>query len=361
MKISINLTGGISLKALRPEPIDAYCSGPETENYDNTIYDTWPLDDLRNDIYSRGFEGDYDFLAWAIQSLCQSPSATALITEASSEDWEIGLMNLDTDSFNGADFHLDVPGRMILLNSGGLDCAAISRSRYLARGMLHALLRALRDIWHERRNGGFNEKFTPESVLMLERIRAADCACYAILCAWELRTADQPDVWRHILASNESDIAMAFSNVLERSGTCRPHTRALHEALIAAFRQWHRAHERTNCIDHETLEYMDELLRACLGDGAFGAAKVTAMDVMALSCLPDRTAYLQTEATRILIDPGYAGLADDVNLAHFSQILHDSQSVRVHGVAFRDAALAEKIFPEGCSVEDRIKEKGRLI
>ena len=68
---------------------------------------------------------------------------------------------------------------------------------------------------------------------------------------------------------------------------------------------------------------------------------------LVLSCLPDKTAYLQEQGHEILRDPFYSGLGDPINQAHFMQILKDIKIVRVNDVPFTDAELAAKIFPNG--------------
>jgi hypothetical protein len=50
----------------------------------------------------------------------------------------------------------------------------------------------LRDIWQEKRHGGFDEKYRTEFVLTMERIRSADCDVLSILVAWELRSGAYP-------------------------------------------------------------------------------------------------------------------------------------------------------------------------
>ena len=340
MKTRVDLTGGISLKSLTASgdsgsfDFDNF----EGDSFFAPIQDVWPIDDLGHDIYSRDFESDFDVLACAVQLLAASPSANSLIREAMDAHWQIGLANLE-----GRDFHLDVPEKIIILDKSNLTTSALARSGYFRHGLLMSLVRCLRDIWHEKRHGGFDQKFEPESIMALERVRAADCQSFAVLSAWELRAAGYGDVWRHVLACDEGDMAMAFSEVLERNITNYP----MHNAMGSAFRQWYRDETRVTTRDHETLEYMDELLRNAAPGQAFGKTRAMAADVEILSCLPDRTAYLQRSSEEILRAPLYVGLQNIVNQSHFMQIMHDSKVTYVQDVPFRDAALAEKIFPGG--------------
>jgi len=69
------------------------------------------------------------------------------------------------------------------------------------------------------------------------------------------------------------------------------------------------------------------------------------MNVEILSCLPDKTAYLQGLGTEVLSDPVYSSVDNVINQTHLFHIMYDLQAVVVEDVAFRDADLARKIFP----------------
>ena len=119
------------------------------------------------------------------------------------------------------------------------------------------------------------------------------------------------------------------------------------QALSAAFAQWFREPQRVNSCDHEILDDLDMFVADSGQDAGFGRRKLTPAGLERLSCLPDKTAYLRGQGREILANPLYAGLGDPLNQAHFMQILHDAQTVRVHGVPFSNVALAAKIFPDG--------------
>jgi hypothetical protein len=301
----------------------------------DTWQDTWPLDDLVHDIFSQNFDSEFDVLASALQALLPSPAATALIHDAAAAGWEMGLSDLGDSAF-----HIDVPLKKIIIGSNGLSASALGGSLHFYHRLQLTLVRALRDAWHEKRHGGFDEKFTPESILILERVRAADCDAMTVLAAWELRTAGQGEMWRQLLASDEGDLAIAFGCTLEKEAGAYP----VHKALEACFNQWYAVPERSMLCDHETLEYIDEVFRNGMTTGARRAA---AIDIEALSCLVDRTAYLQGCGDTILRAPLYAGLHDEVNQSHYMQIVHDMGVTYVQGVPFQDKTLAEKIFPGG--------------
>lgn len=274
---------------------------------------------------------DREFLAHILKQLSQSAAAQLLIKEAGEQGWRVGLSHLENH-----DFHLDVPSKTIVLDNHGLDTEGFARSPYFYHAVQASLIRALRDAWQEKRHGGFDENYAPESVLLLERIRAADSDVMAVMIAWELNG----DLWRHMTGAEDSDIALAFSNTLERDPS------STHKALSASFRQWFRNVGRVNSCDHETLEYMDEVMNAN-GGPAFGKKRAGKICVEVLSCLPDKTAYLRGAGEEILGDPLFAGLSDPINQTHFMHVMRDSSVYYVQNVPFRDASLAAKIFPNG--------------
>ena len=282
--------------------------------------------------------GKEDILSWASSILSISPTARQLVKEASSDGWKLGLEDL-----NGPDFHLDVPKKTIILDHAELSEYALSRSTYFSSILIISLIRALRDVWQEKRNGAFDEDYTPESILTLERIRAADLDVIAIMVAWELRCEGHSNLWRHILGSDDSDLAIRFSGYLERE----PTSTFTHKALAATFMQWFRSEERVSACDHETLDYMDTVLMNSEIQNPFGKGNIQKIDIERLSCLPDKTAYLQHDASAILSDPLYAGMNDDINQSHLMHILYDINVMIVQNVPFRNFDLAERIFPNG--------------
>lgn len=277
--------------------------------------------------------------------LCQSPSAQALLRQAGAAGWII-----ETGALEGHDYHLDVPEqRVILDNTQGPPCIT-HNIPWIFHGMLFSLCRALRDIAQEKRHGGFEANFQAESVLLLERLRAADSDIIAVLIAWELRSAGLSGLWRHLLAGSESALALGFAAAFERAREKgRDALSARNDALAETLTLWHRQAPRVQACDHETLEALDEHI-ANLNDGqAFGPRRAQVLDVEMLSCLPDRTAYLQGRGSEILANPLFAGLGDPINQVHFLHIMRDSKAVIVEGVAFRDPALAVLMFPESQS------------
>tara|TARA_A200000113_G_scaffold175347_1_gene160497 strand:- start:85 stop:1236 length:1152 start_codon:yes stop_codon:yes gene_type:complete len=310
--------------------------------YLDSVKDVWAIEDLYIDVdFDETFvaRDKYELLSWATAQLCLSPSASIMLQEAMEDGWCVGIEDL-----SGPDFHLDVPEKMIVLDDNGMLLSALARSEYFRNMLLVSYIRALRDVWQEKRHGGFDEEYAPENILMLERVRAADLDVLAVFCGWELRGEGHGSLWRHLIGSEDGDIAMRFSGYLERD----PSSLFNGQALAAAFSQWFRDIRRVSTCEHEVMNDLDIIMAEREdADMVFGNERLTRIKLETLSCLPDRTAYLQGKGSEILADPLYAGMQSMVNQAHLMQIIHDIQVTRVQNVPFRDSNLAQKIFPNG--------------
>lgn len=313
--------------------------------YFSHILDVWSMEDLYEDS-AYGFEqtdslilGDkFEILSWACGQIALCPTGSSMLFEAMDDGWSLALEDL-----NGPDFHIDVPEKMIVLDNGGLLLSALGRSEYFRNILLVSLVRALRDVWQEARHGGFDEDYAPQDILVLERARAADLDVLAVMVAWELRGEGFGSLWRHMIGSEDGDIAMCYSATLERN----PASAFNGYALAMAFKQWYKSESRVKSCEHEALNDIDALLQERGSKDAFGTANLNASKIEELSALPDQNQYLCGFGENILLDEDYAGMSDMVNQAHYRQIMHDMSAVRVHGIPFRDASLAEKIFPNG--------------
>lgn len=316
-------------------------------NAPHAVPQKWLLSDLlRDHMTSDFFENntdlhihDYvDVLAWCVHILGQSPSARAMMKEAAERGWKITLEDLA-----GGAYCIDVEQKLLILDNSALVPSALGRSAYFRNLTIVTLVKALRDIWQEKRHGGFDEDYKPDHIMMMERIRAADCDVVSVLVGWELRNAEHTEIWRHLIGSENGDMAMAFSGHLEREPSANYNGRALH----AAFKQWFRSHDRVTMCDHATLDYLDDVLASTNLQNPFGKKKPTRMNIELLSCLPDKTAYLQGLGNDILQDPLYVGMDDEINQTHLFHILYDLEAVTVQNVPFRSRDLAYKIFPNG--------------
>lgn len=284
----------------------------------------------------------YDvFLAQTLNIISLSPTGNALVQEASEQGWRI-----EFDDLSGENFMIDIGRRIIALENHGLRTEGLIRSTYFANLVLISLVKALRDVWHEKRQNGSDHLFAPEGLLMLERVRSADCDIISVLVAWELRSEGYTDIWRHMIGSANGDLAVAYSYHLERD----PASQFNGKALKSAFVLWFQSPDRVRTCDHQSLEYMDDILADSEEKNPFGEKMPTHIAIELLSCLPDKTAYLQGFGREILIDPQYSGLSDPLNQAHLMHILHDLEATIINNVPFRNSDLAARIFPQQSGV-----------
>lgn len=312
---------------------------------DSYVEHQWLLADLYErpvalDLFADGADGeiyDYsDILSWCLRILSCSTSAHALIGEALDKDWVVTL-----DDLGGSGYSLDVEERMLTLDHNALVPSALGRSSYFRNVTMVTLIKALRDIWQERRHGGFDEVYTANNVVLMERLRAADLDVFSILAAWEIRVEGYEDLWRTVLGSEQSDMAMIFSGFVERE----PATQFNGQALKACFIQWYRDDTRIDACDRETLDYLDDVLCHSSAINPFGTKGPSKMDVEVISMMPDRCAYLQGLGAEILADPVYSDIENEINDTHLMHIMYDLEAIIVEDVPFRDAGLARKIFP----------------
>ncbi len=280
---------------------------------------------------------DYEStLSWCVSVLEASPCARLMLKEASDKGWKITLEDL-----NGGDYFIDVEQKLLALDNNALEPAALERSAYFKNTIIITMVKALRDIWQENRHGGFDELYSPEHVLLMERTRAADLDVVSIMVAWELRSEEYSEIWRHIIGSEVGDMAMAFSGYLERD----PSAGFNGQGLKHIFKQWFRCSNRVDACDRDILEYLDDVLMASDVVNPFGRRKPANLNVEILSCLPDKSAYLQGLGAEILSDPVYSSLNNEINQTHLFHIMYDLEAVIVENVPFRDKELAKKIFP----------------
>lgn len=306
------------------------------EDIDTQEAESWPLTALDFQTQDASEHTDKAILSWCLDVLSLSDTAHAMIEEAQDYGWNFGLADLDTH-----DFHLDAIDKKLLIHNHNLNAAAIARSGYFINAVMVAMMRGLRDIWQEKRHGGFEDHYGIEDVLMLERVRAADLDVLSIMTAWEMRDQGHPEIWRHVLASDIGDMAMVYGQAVEQ----RPFSDIRGNAATAAFRKWYDSAVRVNNCDHETLDYLDDLSRQANGDEYHGDRKPTEIGVEILSCMPDKTAYLKGWGNDIMCDPYFTGLQDPINQAHFMQLVNEREIVYCEGVGFRDTDLAARIFP----------------
>lgn len=310
---------------------DESAPGSAANPYTEILEDTAPLADFYDGI---GADIAYsDVIETLFDIICASDTAASFTELVSDAGWQIGFTDLAE-----ADFYLDVPQQVILLNNFGLKPNKLRTSDYFMNCSVVNFIQALRDILQENRAGAFEEQFNLDGILTLERVRAADLDVMTILVAWELRLAGCGDLWRFMIGSECGDMVQSFLRVMETDRFGCP----VHLAMKNCFQQWFRDEDRVNECDHETLQYID----AAVSDGlTLPEHKAEAIDVEALTCLPDRSAYMNGAGQEVLRSSLYSGLLCEINQTHYVQLERESRLTVINNVAFQDSALASKIFP----------------
>ncbi len=260
----------------------------------------------------------------------------SLCEEIEKLPWKIGFEDLGNRGHC-----LDFSKSVIKLDQHGLLPTSLRDSDYFFQASLLSFVRGLRDLWQEQRWPEIHEYYGPEALMFLERLKAADNDVFALMILWELKDNGYDRLWRHMISSDDADMAKCFANTQG----------CLLEKASKAFRAWFESAERIRCVDHESLEYMDSLIEDNK-KAPFGCNKLVARDIVRVACLPNRTSYLNGMGHDIIQDPFYSGLQDPINQAHFFHLIRDAQCLTVQGVQFRDPSLARKMFPEQKVLQD---------
>lgn len=321
-----------------------------TQELQNIVHDLVDdvvlIEDLLLDIEKNSDEYPV-FYQWAISALMESPTGAGLLKEAAHDGCGLAFADLGTDSY-----FYDCDENVLVLDSNGMRPETVHRFPYFKHEAFIHLIRGLRDVWHDIKNGHLDCQFAPVDQLNLNRVRCADIETMTIRICWELRSLDHPEAWRHIIGSEYGDMALVFSRFLEHDPTALSKGRI----MMQTFRQWYTDHSRSDSCDHEILELIDLMMIEDreYDEKSFGSEILKAQHIEFLGCMPDGTSYLLGAGDAILRDPLYAGMRDPVNQAHLFHIMYDLEATVVHNVPFRDAELARKIFPSGLLEETEL-------
>lgn len=283
-----------------------------------------------NNVLIQEVSTDKDLVSWIVNTLSASPMGQNLLQEAVRLKWSVQLESLENGGFN-----LDYDQKTIILDNYGFDAKSLGHAPYYYLSLVPTMARALRDMCHEV---SFNTKeydFDAEAMLQFERIRAADIDTIAIYVGWELRAVGHDDIWRHMLASQDGDLAQIMVNIMGRYPTANYDG----IALAHVFRQWFADEERVDTVDFYTLEHMDTLVadQAVLGNG-----KLKPKHINMIAFMFDGKTYLKDLELVILKDPYFTSMNDTINQTHLFQIVYDSKVTIVNDIPFRDAVLAKK-------------------
>lgn len=283
-------------------------------------------------IYKREDISTYPELLNHYASLLEySDAASRTFDQVIDQDWTFQF-----DDLGNGGYYIDGDHNTIWLDHSGLNADAIAASDYFYAACMMNMLRGLRDAWQESRWSGAQKTYHPESLVMLEKMRAADSDIVAVIFAKELEDKGHSQFIRHILASEDAFLARYFNS----------DDFLVKVQAASAFRSWFLEPKRVDTTDHETLCYLDTILEDSGHANPFGRNRLTPIEVVRMGCLPDGTSYLAGYGEAVLRDPVFSGLSDPINQAHYYHLVRDMEAFYVNGVPFRSSRLAAKIFPE---------------
>ncbi|MAH04353.1 MAG: hypothetical protein CL561_02210 [Alphaproteobacteria bacterium] len=294
------------------------------------------LDDIED--MQQGISSYNDVAHWAFALLNQSATGARLLKNAAHFDWAVAFETLDELGWT-----LDNEDYIASINKAQIKAESLGRSPFFLNTILSDIIRAQRDIWLEEKCEIDYTDHHPETVLKVERMRAADIESVLIQVAWELRSIGYASLWRHLLGADIGDMAILFSRFMERD----PASLFDGSALLVAFKQWYADEDRMNVIDRVALEICDDiLLSATENKRVFKQKTLSDKTLQEFFALPEGRVYLAPIMQEILRSPYFAAMHDAINEAHLYHILRDLEVCYVGNVPFRDPVLADKIFPD---------------
>lgn len=328
--LEITPSGGIYCLVNLPKPVAMTHDFSKPNGY--AIQDL--LHQIRmNDDSNNGFLTDGDILRWGLSHLCETPLGRSLAHDARFDGWMIVIEDGDEWSEKAqADSEL----KCLYLSRYSESVTTFSRTQSSQMQFLFQLLKGLRLIWQDNLEFKKAEHLNPEDTLCYSRVIEADGDLCAILVAYQLRETGDHDLWRYVLSSDLSVIAVTLCECLDFDASMD----GVLEALGFVFQDWFADDARLSRIDHESLSDLDNRM----GRNE-ASTSLEFEDVLQISMMPEGFSYLEYSAADILTDAYYSRIPDQTNRAHLQQILTESQVNMISDIGFRDTELARKIFP----------------
>lgn len=293
-----------------------------------------PTDDQTPDeiLGAMSFVTDEDALIWGLSILCRSALGRSIAFDARFEDW-----SLEVDDIEDGHPIIDSQLRILILPRGTPSVASLSKSLYDRLNFLTALARGLRMIWQDMNGVRARVDLTADDQIFFERLRRADMDILTLRMMWDLREDGFTALWRNMIAGSLGDIALAASDFWE--------SEAFPAGLAQTFLTWMGCDHLLAECDNRTLDAMDARLQKSVAD-VCGIAMLNGDDLLALSRLPEGSAYLAPLARTLCYSTEFRHIPDPVNEAHLRQILEECSEIIAPSLVFRDSELQKKIFPD---------------
>lgn len=250
--------------------------------------------------------------------------------------------SIDFADLNNADYDLDIENSILTIHNFGLSVDRLLSSHYFRPQILLALTEGLRMTRHVEWLDGALAQYHPEKILLIGRICVADTCAHKIKYAWDAKIDDDDTMWKYLLCSEQSDMAVVFIKTLEKllsSGI--EEEDAMRQSMAASFNQWFASDDRVNDCDHDTLNMIDDMIAS---GQQFQSKKLQKNAIACLTIMGgERNSYIDIHLQNDIVkNPYYAAINDDVNQLHFMQCVTDMNKIHVGGIAFHDAALASR-------------------
>lgn len=281
---------------------------------------------------STPFHCDEDALIWGLSILCKSSLGRSIAFDARFEDW-----SLEVDDIEDGHAIIDPQLRILILPRGTPSVTALSKSYHDRLAFLTNLARGLRMIWQDMNNVRTRTDLTADDQIFFERLRRADMDIMALRMVWDLRSEGFSAVWRHMIAGNIGDVAVAANHFWDHE--------EFPAGLAQTFLTWMGCDHLLAECDNRTLDDMDVRLQKSVDD-VCGVAMLKGDDVLNISRLPEGGAYLAPLARTLCYSTEFRHIPDPVNEAHMRQILEECSEMMTPSLVFRDSELERKIFPD---------------
>lgn len=281
---------------------------------------------------STPFTNDEDALIWGLSILCTSPLGRSISFDARFEDW-----SLEVDDIIDGHPIVDSQLRILILPRGTPSAIILSKSIYDRYQFLVSLARGLRMIWQDMNHVRARIDLTADDQIFFERLRRADMDIIALRMIWDLKQGGYGSLWRHMIAGNIGEVAMAAHDFWEQND--------FPSGLAQTFLIWMGCNHLLAECDNRTLDDMDARLQKSIND-VCGIAMLNGDDVLNLSRLPEGCSYLAPLARTLCYSTEFRYIPDPVNDAHLRQILEECSEIIAPSLIFRDSELERKIFPD---------------
>lgn len=281
---------------------------------------------------STTFSCDEDALIWGLSILCVSPLGRSIAFDARFEDW-----SLEIDDIPDGHPIIDSQLRILILPRGTPSAITLSKSVHDRQKFLMSLARGLRMIWQDMNHVRSRINFTADDQLFFERLRRADMDVIALRIIWDLKQNGYDSLWRHMIAGNIGEVAMAANHFWEQD--------EFPGGLAQTFLTWMGCDHLLAECDNRTLDDMDARLQKSIND-VCGIDMLNGDDILNLSRLPEGCSYLAPLARTLCYSTEFRHIPDPVNDAHLRQILEECSEIIAPSLIFRDSELERKIFPD---------------